>query len=262
MTCNEGDTTMRMTFYGITKHIVSYCETRAKQCRNASTDAPSEYERGRQYGRSEAFESVGAAIRENLAHEAWLLLFKDNSDEPRADIDEPLTKTILRRWMQAKNGAEKDRVRGEIGMAMNEMICEALPWEHELRMAVMRLLDELHAVAFGQTLIPHWDITKRHNEGADAGGPSHAPLVGLAGHIAAMLYVRGAMRGQMLAEHLGGVVHATRVDDAMNAKRIQVRNDGSMTGYIAPIDKRSVKCRICGVDAGEPCVQPKTVANE
>ena len=83
---------MRMTFYGITKHIVSYCETRAKQCRNASTDAPSEYERGRQYGRSEAFESVGAAIRENLAHEAWLLLFKHNGDEPKADIDEPLTK--------------------------------------------------------------------------------------------------------------------------------------------------------------------------
>lgn len=253
---------MRMTFYGITKHIVSYCETRAKQCRNASTDAPNEYERGRQYGRSEAFESVSEAIRENLAHEAWLLLFKHNSDEPKADIDESLTKTILRRWMQAKNGAEKGRVRGEIRMAMNEMICEALPWEHELRMAVMRLLDELHSVAFGTRVTPHWDITRRINEGAEAGGPSHAPLVGLAGHIAAMLYLRGAMRGQMLAEWQGAVVHAQRVEDAMNAKRIPVKNDGSMTGYIAPIDKRSVKCRICGVDAGDPCVQPKTVANE
>ena len=253
---------MRMTFYGITKHLLSYCETRAKQCRSACTNAPNEYERGRQYGRAEAFESVGEVIRENLAHEAWLLLFKHNSDEPKADIDESLTKSILRRWIQAKNGAEKEQVRGEIGTAMHEMICEALPWEHELRMAVEGLLGELDSVVFGYPLINHWDITKRRNEGAEGGGPSHAPLVGLAGHIAAMLYVRGAMRGQMLAEHLGGVVHANRVGDAMNAKRAPVRNDGSMTGYIAPLDKRSVKCRICGAEAGAPCVQPKTVAND
>jgi hypothetical protein len=243
------------TFYGTIRHILEHCERSAVRSRREIAGITNEFQRGRLYGRAEAYDAVCSTIRDVLAHDLYISLF---DDVEQTDYAESLKKTILRKWLRAATPAAKSEVRGEIAGALHEMICEAVPWEHELRMAILTLQSELDAIVFGDPMVDHFDITRRVNEGAKSGGASKAPLVGLAGHIAGMLYLRGALRRQMLAEWQGTFVHAQRVDDAMKAKRLMVCDDDSFTGYIAPIDKQSVKCRICGAAAGVGCVQSKT----
>lgn len=57
------------TFYGTIQHVLEHCESAAVRSRREIPGVASEFQRGRLYGRAEAYDAVCSTIRDVLAHD-------------------------------------------------------------------------------------------------------------------------------------------------------------------------------------------------
>lgn len=230
--------------------------SRAKQVMSEFNDVSDPFERGCMVGRSEAFRSVERRIIDELDSKAYREMVSDDVPD-REEMDEPLQTTILRKWALAETDAQRNRVFSEIYAARHEIRAELLFNEPEMRIAIEKLHSELDAIERGTTYYADLDITKNQNEGREYSSQRSVPLVGLAGYIATLAILRAEMRRRAHAELGGWHVCEQRVVDAMNARKMKARPIEGFTGYIKPLDKQSVDCRICKAKKDNPCVQPK-----
>lgn len=229
----------------------------AKRVMEDFADCSNEFERGRMVGRAEAFRSVERRIIDELDPKAYREIVSDDVPD-REDMDEPLRTTILRKWARCETDAQRDRVFSEIFAARHEIRAELLYNEPEMRGAIWALTNQLDSIEKGTTTYADLDITGYQCE--PKGSQREVPLVGLAGYIATLAILRAEMRSRAHAELAGWHICEHRAIDAMDARKMKARPIEGFTGYIKPVDKRSVDCRICGAKAGDPCIQPKREA--
>ena len=164
-----------------------------------------------------------------------------------------LKNIILTAWAACTNEHERGEVLDQIDAARREIRIQYLWAEPELRKALEALEAELTSVMRGRVHIARVPLF----EHGDGSGPRHAPIVGLAGTVAMLLAVRANHEAEMQRELRGAVVHASRFEDAREARRHPARPMGpSFTGYVEPVDPLSVPCLICRAGIGTKCVQP------
>lgn len=244
-------TALGKTMRAVVKALWDDARSRPKQLDADVDDTTDERHKGKCYGQAALWRDIERRIQDGLQiHDIHWLFGDDTSDDS-------LKNEILRQWAACSTEVQRTHVLHQIKGARHEIRAEYLHAEPELRDTIAALESLLTSIMRGTYSIGACDITRSSSEGRDMYSQREAPLVGLAGHIAALVYLRAEQGRRAHAEWGGWHVHEQRVLDAMQARKLPATPGSGFTGYVQPIDPVSVDCRICKATIGVKCIQPK-----
>lgn len=241
-------TTLGKTMRAVVKSLWDDARAKPKELEADADDTTDERHKGKCYGQAALWRDIERRIQSGLRMHDVDWLFDTTTDDS-------LKNEILRQWTACRTKEQRHQMLQQIEAARHEIRIECLPSEPELRITINKLESLLSSIMLDTYFIGECHLHRDGSDGADMYRQREAPLVGLAGHIAALLYLRAAQQGRTRAELGGDVVHETRWLDASKARSLPAKPSDGFTANVAPIDPLSVQCRACGAVVGSKCVQ-------